>query len=59
MQDTRKQLFKNKTNILVDNVHDKIPKRISENYKKKGAISICEPYIPNGSLELLSTKFVE
>ena len=59
LQDLRKELFKNKTNILIDNVHDKMPKRISKNYKKKGAISICDHYIPNGSIELLSKKMIE
>jgi len=59
VQDLRKELFKNKTNILIDNVHDKMPKRISKNYKKKGAISICEHYIPNGSMELLSKKIIQ
>jgi len=59
VQDLRKKIFKNKTNILIDNVHYKMPKRISKNYKKKGAISICEHYIPNGSLEVLSKKIIE
>jgi hypothetical protein len=59
VQYLRKELFKNKTNILIDNVHDKMPNRISKNYKKKGAISICDHYIPNGSIELLSKKIVE
>ena len=59
VQDLRKELFKNKTNILIDNVHDKMPKRISKNYKKKGAISICDHYIPNGSIELLSKKIIQ
>ena len=59
LQDLRKELFKNKTNILIDNVHDKMPKRISKNYKKKVAISICDHYIPNGSIELLSKKMIE
>ena len=26
----------------------------TKNYKKKGAISICEHYIPNGSVEAVS-----
>ena len=56
VQDLRKELFKNKTNILENNVHNKMPKRISKNYKKKGAISICEHYIPNGSIEALSKE---
>jgi hypothetical protein len=59
LHEVRKELFKKKTNVLIDNVHDKMPKRISKNYKKKGAISICENYIPNGSLELFSKKIVE
>jgi hypothetical protein len=59
VQDLRKELFKNKTNILIDNVQDKMPKRISKNYKKKGAISICDHYIPNGSIEILSKKIIE
>jgi hypothetical protein len=59
IQDFRKELFKNKTNILIDNVQDKMPKRISKRYKKKGAISICEHYIPHGTLEALSKKIIE
>lgn len=59
IRDLRKKLFQNKTNILIDNVQDKMPKRISKNFKKKGAISVCEHYIPNGSLELLSKKIIE
>ena len=54
LQQTRKELFTNKTNILIDNVHNKTPKRISKIYKKKGAISICGKYIPNGSIDLMS-----
>lgn len=59
VQDIRKELFKNKTNILIDNVHEKMPKRISKNYKKKGAISICDHYIPNGSIEYLSKEIMK
>ena len=56
VENLRKELFNGKTNILVDNVQDKMPKQISESYKKKGAISVCEQYIPNGSIEVLSKK---
>lgn len=56
VENLRKKLFNGKTNILVDNVQDTMPKEISESYKKKGAISICDHYIPNGSIELLSKK---
>jgi len=59
VRDLRKELFKNKTDILVDNVHEKIPAEISKNYKEKGALSICDHYIPNGSIELLSKRIIE
>ena len=59
VRDLRKELFENKKDILVDNVHEKIPAEITKNYKEKGAISICDHYIPNGSIELLSKRIME
>jgi hypothetical protein len=56
VEELRKSLFKNKTNILVDNAHELIPKKIVNRYKKKGALSLCDHYIPGGSVEFLSKK---
>jgi len=55
----RKELFKDKTDILTDNVPDGIPKRVSNNYKKQGAMSVCDIYVPHGTLDLISEKINE
>jgi hypothetical protein len=59
VRNLRKELFENKTDILVENVHEKIPSEITKNYKEKGALSICDHYIPNGSVQLLSKRIME
>jgi len=52
----RKKLFKNKTDILVDNVPYNMPLEIKKRYLDRGALSICEPYIKDGSLDITSSK---
>ena len=52
----RKKLFKNRTDILVDNVQDIMPPKLTKKYKSNGAISICDHYIPNGSLEYIGKQ---
>jgi len=50
----RKKWFGNKRDVLVDDVYQNVPPKMKENFFKKGALSICEPFIPNGSLELIN-----
>jgi hypothetical protein len=50
----RKKWFGNKRDVLVDDVYQNVPPNIKKNFKKKGSLSICEPFIPNGSLELIN-----
>lgn len=41
--DQRKTIFKNKTNVLVDNFYENTPKKIKTKLIKEGAISQCVP----------------
>jgi hypothetical protein len=45
-----------KETTMVENFPKKMPKSIANKYKNKGAISICEPYIKDGTTNLLANK---
>jgi len=42
-EDTRKKTFGKKTDVLKDNFYEKAPKKMVEEIKKDGAISLCSP----------------
>ena len=41
--DQRKSIFKNKTNVLIDNFYEKTPNKLKTQLIKEGAISQCVP----------------
>ena len=52
----RKKFFKNKKNALEDNVPYNMPLKIKKKYLEKGALSICEHYIKDGSFDLVAKQ---
>jgi hypothetical protein len=55
-EEFRKKLFKNRTDILEDNVPYNMPLKIKKQFLEKGALSICVPYIKDGGLEYISNN---
>lgn len=53
----RKNLFKGKTDILDNGFYEKIPDDVKNGFKKNGALSICEPFVKNGSLHSAYKRF--
>jgi hypothetical protein len=43
----RKDIFKNKTNVLIDNFYENYDKKIKKNLINKGAISDCSLPLQN------------
>lgn len=41
MEKSRKKLFGNKTNVLIDDFYEKAPKKMVDKIKKDGGISLC------------------
>ena len=39
----RKEIFKNKTNVLIDDFYEKTPEKMKKQLIKEGAISNCQP----------------
>jgi len=42
-ENDRKELFGDKTNVLIDEFYEKAPKKFVDKLKKDGAISLCSP----------------
>lgn len=42
-ENNRKELFGDKTNVLIDDFYEKAPKKFVDKLKKDGAISLCAP----------------
>jgi len=43
LEEQRKKIFGNKTDVLKDNFYEKAPKKYVDKIKKDGAISLCSP----------------
>ena len=56
LKNCQQEIFKNRNNVLVDNVYYKIPKKTSKKYKDKGAISICLPMFEKSALNIYKSK---
>jgi hypothetical protein len=47
LEEQRKTIFRDKTDVLKDNFYEKAPKKYVDEIKKDGAISLCSPITKN------------